>query len=379
MNTFLSTSQVALFEDYKKFVASEIEPQVNELEGDVAVVKKIFEVLGQKGYLGIAIPKEYGGCGEPFINLTLFIQALGQLDAGLAVSVATHTAAAELISTAGTDTQKSRHLPLLARGECIGTIAFTEECAGSDYKALEALAKKAGEGFELTSEKTWVVNGEFADLAVVTAKMEGQDSISLFLAELKSASSLQISEDIKKLGLRSARTNNISFKAHKMDSSSLLGEDEKACREEVLLGCMDFTKVLVASTCVGLMDSAIQYSVERARSREQFGKNIGKFQAIQWKLADMSSESAASRLMTYRAAWSKDEAPEEFRKNAAMCKYYASRVAQVHSSEAVQIFGALGVSCDQPMEKFYRDSKVMEICEGTSEIQKNIVASEIGS
>lgn len=377
MNTFLSSLQTELFEDYKKFLTSEIEPRVEDLENDSNKVKSVFESLGQKGFLGTSVAKEYGGCGEPFIHTALLIQALGQIDAGLAMSVASHLTAAELIQKFGTDTQKSRYLPLLARGECIATVAATEEGAGSDYMGLAACVDKES---LLTAEKTWVVNGDVAELAVVTARGE-ESPLGLWLVDLSQGKdAVKISANIKKLGLSGARTNNISFKNLKLDDASRLGGVEgSTSQEEALLHGMDFIKVLAAAAAVGLTDMALSHSVDRARSREQFGSAIGKLQAIQWKLADMSSESCGARLLTYRAAWSKDEEPTEFRKNAAMCKYYAARVAQVHSAEAVQIFGAAGLSCDLPMEKLYRDAKVMEIAEGTAEIQKNIVAHEIGS
>ncbi|MEZ4534740.1 MAG: acyl-CoA dehydrogenase family protein [Cyanobacteriota/Melainabacteria group bacterium] len=377
MNTFLSSLQTELFEDYKRFLASEIEPRVEDLENDPDKVKSVFESLGQKGFLGTSVAKEYGGCGEPFIHTALLIQALGQIDAGLAMSVASHLTAAELIQKFGTDTQKSRYLPLLARGECIATVAATEEGAGSDYMGIAARVDKES---SLTAEKTWVVNGDVAELAVVTARGE-ESPLGLWLVDLSQVKdAVKVSANIKKLGLAGARTNNISFKNLKLDDASRLGGVEgPASQEEALLHGMDFIKVLAAAAAVGLTDMALAHSVDRARSREQFGSAIGKLQAIQWKLADMSSESCGARLLTYRAAWSKDEEPTEFRKNAAMCKYYAARVAQVHSAEAVQIFGAAGLSCDLPMEKLYRDAKVMEIAEGTAEIQKNIVAHEIGS
>ena len=377
MNTFLSSLQTELFEDYKKFLTSEIEPRVEDLENDPDKVKSVFESLGQKGFLGTSVAKEYGGCGEPFIHTALLIQALGQIDAGLAMSVASHLTAAELIQKFGTDTQKSRYLPLLARGECIATVAATEEGAGSDYMGIAACVDKES---LLTAEKTWVVNGDVAELAVVTARGE-ESPLGLWLVDLSQVKdAVKISANIKKLGLAGARTNNITFKNLKLDDASRLGGAVgPASQEEALLHGMDFIKVLAAAAAVGLTDMALAHSVDRARSREQFGSAIGKLQAIQWKLADMSSESCGARLLTYRAAWSKDEEPTEFRKNAAMCKYYAARVAQVHSAEAVQIFGAAGLSCDLPMEKLYRDAKVMEIAEGTAEIQKNIVAHEIGS
>lgn len=389
MNTFLSSCDNELVENCKKFVEEKLSSLIGGARDDNSKLKQIFEITGQNGYLGSIAPKEYGGAGEPFFNFILFAEVIAAKDPGICLALASHIATLELITKYGTDKQKSRYLPLLARGECISSIAFSEEFAGSDYENINCELTEKDSKFVLNGKKTWVVNGEIADLAVVSARIKGtsdnQDTLALVLIDLNANKSISVSKNRSKLGLQSARTNDIEFTDLEVGTDSVLSVadikniEKELNFEEASLYCMDISKTIVAASSIGLLNRALDLSVDHANARKQFGAAIGKLQAIQWKLADMSADSQAARLLTYRAAWSKDEEPSEFKKNAAMCKYYAAKIARVHSAEAVQIFGAMGISTDEPIEKLYRDAKVMEIAEGTSEIQKNIIAQEIGS
>lgn len=384
MNTFLSSEQAALQASCREFVKELLEPISGELEQRKHCTKELLQKFGQKGYLGLSVAKEYDGQGSSFLDFSLLVEAVSEVDAGLALSIAAHTAAMELVANFGTDTQKSRYLPLLARGECLGTVALTEEKAGSDYLALEAKVTAGAEGFSISGKKTWVINGDTADLALVVARAGDAGRLSIWLVDLAKRSDVKVDANRSKLGLKSASTNDIEFVNTAVAKDAFLGpsapeeaSDDKQVESQIKFA-LDVSKVLVAAAALGLLDSALDASVQRARTREQFGANIGKFQAIQWKLADMSAESSGARLLTYRAAWAKDNSKEQFSRFAAMCKLFAARAARVHSAEAVQIFGAAGVSEDEPVEKLYRDAKVLEICEGTSEIQKNIIAAEVG-
>lgn len=384
MNTFLSSEQTALQTSCREFVKELLEPISGELDQRKHSAKDVLQKFGQKGYLGLSVSKEYDGQGSSFLDFALFVEAVGEIDAGLALSIAAHTAAAELIAGFGTDTQKSRYLPLLARGECLGTVALSEENAGSDYLALETKITAGGDGFSINGKKTWVINGDIADLALVVGRVGDAGKLSICLVDMARKTDIKVSPNRSKLGLKSASTNDIEFVNTAVGKDSFLGQTapEEASDDKQVEGQIAFagnvSKVLVSAAALGLLDSALDSSVGRARTREQFGSNIGKFQAIQWKLADMSAETSGARLLTYRAAWSKDNSPAELPRFAAMCKLFAARAARVHSAEAVQIFGAAGVSEEEPVEKLYRDAKVLEICEGTSEIQKNIIAREVG-
>jgi len=380
VNTFLSSDQEALLARCRKFVAEHIAPIASKLDSGEYSVREIYSALGQEGLLGLSVAKEYGGQGAPFLSFILLCEAIAESEPGLVLSLAAHAQVVELLAKFGTDQQKSRYLPLLARGECIGTFALSEETAGSDYEAMKSAAVSKNGKFVLTGEKTWVVNGGVANLAVVVSQVKAsEDAVSerlgLWLVDLEGKTNIESGANRKKLGLRSAPTSDVHIKGVELTAELELASGDS---KEAILHALDISKVVVAASAVGLLGGALNHSVKRSRTREQFGSTIGKFQAIQWKLADMSTESMGGRLLTYRAAWSKDDAPEEFRKFSAMCKFYAARAARVHSSETVQIFGALGLSDDEPIEKLYRDAKAMEIAEGTSETQKNIVAKEVG-
>lgn len=368
MNTFLSESQESLKETYIAFAKEHVAPVVGQLEDHSLNLKEFVQKLGQNGYLGIVVPKEYGGAGGNFIDLVLLVEAISEFDAGLGLILAAHYGVIELINKYGSDVQKSRYLPLLARGECIGALAINEQQAGTDYMA--ALSSTAGG--VLTGEKTWVVNGSIASLFAVLAR--GDAAPEIRLVDASAEKSICVGPDKAKLGLRSAATNDIKFEKHSLGKDSLIAEGKA---EQALQTVMNTAKVIAGAAALGVVESALNHSAEHARNREQFGQKISQFQGIQWKLADMSAESAAARLLTYRAAWSRDEKPEDFARDAAMSKLYASKVARVHSAEAVQILGSLGIMTDNPVERAYRDSKVLELAEGTSEAQKLSLVKEL--
>lgn len=371
MNTFLSAEQ----NQFQASCASFLEEKLSftqDLETDKNKQNEALTLIAQSGFWGAGLPHEYGGGGNSFVHSALFAEELGKKDAGLALVFANHISACQLILKYGSDEQKSRYLPLLSRGESYATVALGEEQAGSDFSMVKTTAKDA----KLNGKKSWVVNGEFAHVALVLSVTEGEKQ--LWIVDLTSKSSVKIDKNRQKLGLKSASTNDIEFANHPLDEKSRLCQSS-ASTEEALEYALSISKVLLAAGALGICEQAIKHSVARANSREQFGQSIGKFQAIQWKLADMSTDTSAARMLIYRAAWSKDEATDEFVKFAAMCKLFAARAARLHSGEAAQIYGTFGISTDEPLEKLYRDAKVIEVLEGTQEIQKNIVASKVGA
>ena len=257
----------------------------------------------------------------------------------------------------------------MSRGELLGTVAFSEEKAGTDFKAVETTLKKDGDSFLLDGKKVWVVNGQISGLALVLSKnVEAEsDPLALLFADL-SEKAEHCAPDKARLGLRSAFANDMEFKSKKLGAEALLVNKDKA--ERIAEYAMDVAKVILAAAAVGLTFGAMDKAVEHARSRQQFGTNIGQFQAVQWKLADIATEGEGARLQVVRAAWALESEAEKFSTYAAMCKWFASRVARQQSGEALQVMGAAGLSEDCPLEKFYRDAKAMEICLGTSEGQK---------
>ncbi len=379
MNTFLSSGQLTLQEQYLKFVAEQIAPLAMTLDTEQVSSKEALALLAKSGYLGLTVPREYGGQGLGATELVLLAEALAGASAGLSLALASHYSVIELINKFGSETQKSRYLSQLATGDLIGAQAFGEEKAGSDFKAVQTTATNdSSSGWLLSGEKTWVVNGQLAGLMAVLARTGADDQLSIFLVDGTPSSSIHIGENKAKFGLRSAATCDITFKEYKASSENKLASGTSAEVEAQVNAVLDLSKTVVAAAAVGIAEEALKFSAEHARTREQFGQPISKFQGIQWKLADHSVESQAARLLTYRAAWSHDEEPGDFRKFAAMAKLFASKVARVHSGEAVQIFGMLGASPDSPVERLYRDGKLTEIFEGTSELQKVVLKEELG-
>jgi len=379
VNTFLSSGQLTLQEQYLKFVAEQIAPLAMALDTEQVSSKEALTLLAKGGYLGLTVPREYGGQGLGATELVLFAEALAGASAGLSLALASHYSVIELINKFGSETQKSRYLSQLATGDLIGAQAFGEEKAGSDFKAVQTTATAdSSAGWLLSGEKTWVVNGQLAGLMAVLARTGADDQLSIFLVDGTPSSTIEIGVNKAKFGLRSAATCDITFKEYKATSENKLASATSAEVEAQVNAVLDLSKTVVAAAAVGIAEEALKFSAEHARTREQFGQPISKFQGIQWKLADHSVESQAARLLTYRAAWSHDEEPGDFRKFAAMAKLFATKVARVHSGEAVQIFGMLGASPDSPVERLYRDGKLTEIFEGTSELQKVVLKEELG-
>jgi len=379
VNTFLSLAHKASQDEYLKFVAEQIAPHTLELDSGTMAPKDVLAKLAQVGYLGITVPTSYGGKGGSLLELTILAEALAGHCAGVALALASHYTVVELILNFGNDQQKSRYLPLLARGEAIGAQAFAEVRAGSDFRAVETKAVTGGDSATLSGEKSWVVNGEIAQLLAVLAKTE--DDLSLWLVDVAAGeSSLKIGPAKAKLGMHSAVINDITLNGHKVSLENRLGGASASCDQvaDAVVNALDVSKTVLAGAALGLTDEAIALSAERARTHQQFGEPISKFQGIQWKLADLSMDRAAAQLLTYRAAWSKDGEPEKFHQYSAMAKMFAAKVARHHSAEAVQVFGVLGASPESGVERLYRDAKLTELFEGASEYQKVIIKEELG-
>jgi len=380
VNTFLSLAHKASQDEYLSFVAQHIAANAHDLDNGTFACKDALATFAQAGYLGVTVPTAYGGQGGSLLDLTILAEVVSGHAAGLALALASHYTVVELILNFGSDQQKSRYLPLLARGELIGAQAFSEINAGSDYQAVTTEAVVSDGGATLTGEKSWVVNGEISQLLAVLAKTGGELSLWLVDANTTPSASLVVGPAKSKLGLRAALVNDISFKSHKITAENRLGGDSAGAGqvEKAVLNALDLSKTVLAGAALGLADQALELGAERARTHEQFGQPISKFQGIQWKLADLSSDRAAAQLLTYRAAWSKDGEPGKYHQYSAMAKMFAAKVARFHSSEAVQIFGVLGASAEADVERLYRDAKLTEIFEGASEYQKVIIKEELG-
>jgi alkylation response protein AidB-like acyl-CoA dehydrogenase len=302
----------------------------------------------------------------------LVLEELSRADAGVGVAVAVHTSAATLpIVRYGTADQRERFVPPLARGEILGAFALTEAGAGSDPASLSTRAEPAGDGWRISGAKQWITNGSHAGTIVLFARSDA--GISCFLVEGASRG-LTVTREAEKLGLTSSSTVDLVLDGVEVEGDRLLAEEGRGL--SIALATLDGGRIGIAAQAVGIAQAAYDAARAYALERRQFGRRIAEFQAIQWKLADMSTEIDAARLLTYRAAWLRDRG-EPHGEAGAKAKLFASGVARRHTGEAIQILGGYGYTREFPAERFYRDAKATEIYEGTSEIQRLVIARSI--
>lgn len=368
MNTFLSTAQESQLQQYRSFADEHVRPVAGALAEHATCLKEFLQKLAQYGYLGLNAPKEYGGQGGGLLDVALFCEAIGRYDAGLALTIGDHAAVIELVKRYGQQSHQSLYLPGLARGEGFGSLAFAEENAGTDFRAVESHVDNG----TLSGKKLWVVTGDFATVFAVLAKQGEQ--LCLQLVE-RTVDSFKLLGERRLMGLRSAYINDVEFAGASAQPDMCLAGGEQAA--EAALHGMAVAKVLLAAGALGLIEEATELALDHAKQRQQFGTAISSFQGVQWKLADMGVDLVGSRLQVYRAAWSHEHDPQNFQRYAAMCKYVAARAARFHSGEALQILGASGLAEDGLPARFYDDAKVMEIAQGTQEFQKMLLVKEL--
>lgn len=372
MNTLLSSAQQAQLEQFRSYARQHLAPIVDNLVTREAPLKEFLQKLGQQGFLGLNVPKEFGGTGANLLDTVLLVESLAELEPGLGLSIGSHVAVIETLKKFATDKQKAKYLPLLARGEIFATTAFSEQNAGTDFEAVECTAGGADEAV-INGVKKWVVTGDFAALFLVLVKSANGELVVLLADRPETGSTFKFALDHKLIGLRSAYVNDVEFSGLTVPAENKLQGNGK----DVALYAMDVAKVVLAAAGVGLIDGATNIALDHARARSQFGTTIGQFQGVQWKLADMECERNAARLLVYRAAVSIEEAPEQFRGYSSMCKWYAARAARLHSGEALQILGASGLEESNPIGRLYYDGKAIEIAQGTSEFQKMLLVKEL--
>jgi alkylation response protein AidB-like acyl-CoA dehydrogenase len=356
----------------REVAAAEIEPHAAEWDREHRFPAELFAKLAELGLMGVCVPEELGGAGADFLSYVLVLEELSRADAGVGVTVAVHTSAATLpIVHYGTDEQKARFVPPLARGEAIGAFALTEPGSGSDASALRTRAEPDDEGWRLTGTKQWITNGGAAGIILLFARTEA--GITAFLVDGK-ADGLTVAGEAEKLGLHSSSTVDLALDGVRVERGRMLGEEGRGFR--IALGTLDGGRIGIAAQAVGIAQAAYDVAREYAREREQFGRPIADFQAIQWKLADMATEIDAARLLVRKAAWLRDRG-EPHGEAGAKAKLFASSVARRQTSEAIQVLGGYGYTTEFPVERYYRDAKITEIYEGTSEIQRIVIARSI--
>jgi alkylation response protein AidB-like acyl-CoA dehydrogenase len=360
----------------REFARAEIEPNAAAWDREHHFPRGLFDRLAELGLMGACVPEEYGGAGTDFLSYILVLEELSRADAGVGVTVAVHTSAATLpILRYGTDEQKARFVPPLARGEHLGAFALTEAEAGSDAGALRTKAEPTGEGWSITGAKQWITNGRHAGTFLVFARTDaettGPRGVSAFLLD---AEHVSITRDEEKLGLNSSITNDIGIEGAVVGRDRLLHEENRGFR--VAMGTLDSGRIGIAAQALGIAQAAYDVARDYATERQAFGHRIADFQAIQHKLADMSMEIDAARLLVYKAAWLKQEG-RKHTEEGAKAKLFASEMARRQTAEAIQVLGGYGYTKEFPVERYYRDAKITEIYEGTSEIQRLVIARSI--
>jgi butyryl-CoA dehydrogenase len=360
----------------REFARDEIEPHAAQWDRDHRFPRELLARLGEVGLLGVCVPEERGGGGADFLSYVLVLEELSRADAGVGVTVAVHTSACTLpILTFGTPQQQDRFVPPLARGEAIGAFALTEPGSGSDAGAMQTHAERADGGWRISGAKQWITNGGFGGTVLLFARtdLESKNArgISAFLVD---GGDVEVTHEAEKLGLNSSQTVDIALDGVAVGADRLLHEEGRGFR--VAMATLDGGRIGIAAQAVGIAQAGYDVAREYAKERRAFGRRIGEFEAIQWKLADMSTEIEAARLLTYRAAWLKDQG-KSHTEAGAKAKLFASEMARRQTAEAIQILGGYGYTKEFPVERYYRDAKVTEIYEGTSEIQRLVIAREL--
>ena len=373
----LSEDQEAIRRELREFAAREIAPHVMEWDEACTYPLDVIKKLGEMGMLGVIFPAEYGGSELGYVDYVMAIEELSAVDGSIGITVAAHNSlCTNHIFIAGTEDQKRRYVPLLASGKWIGAWGLTEPGSGSDAAGARTTAERRGDKWVLNGNKTFITNGSHADVAVVIAvtdKTKGTHGLSAFIVE-KGTKGFAPGKKENKLGLRASDTSELIFQDCEIPLENLLGAEGEGFKDSMRI--LDGGRISIAALALGIARGALDAAMKYVKERRQFGKAIAEFQGIQWKLADMATQLDAARLLTQRAAVLKD-AGRTVTRESAMAKLFASEVAVKICDEAVQLFGGYGFIKDYPAEKFYRDVKLCTIGEGTSEIQRMVIAREL--
>jgi alkylation response protein AidB-like acyl-CoA dehydrogenase len=373
----LSEEQELLRKSVREFAESEIRPHAREWDEKQEFPREVFTKLGEMGLMGVVWPAEYGGSGMSTLDYAIVMEELSRADAGVALSVAAHNSLCSgHIYLAGSEAQKKKYLVPLAQGHKIGCWGLTENSAGSDAGGTKTTAVKDGTSWVLNGSKTFITNGRMADVAVamaVTDKTRGKKGISAFVVE-RGTQGFRAGKKEDKLGVRSSDTSELVFEDCRIPAENLLGQEGMGFVDTLRI--LDRGRIGIASWSLGIAQAALEASMTYAVGRKQFGHAIADFQAVQFKIADMATEVDAARLLVWRAATLRDTG-KEHTTESSMAKLFASEIAVEVALDAVQIHGGYGYVKDYPVERYLRDSKLGTIGEGTSEVQRLVIAREL--
>src|SRR5215475_3375211 len=380
MDFSLRDHQKLIRDTVRQFMETEVRPLVKELEREEKFPLEIIKKLGQMGCCGMLVPEEWGGPGLDTVSYVLMLEEVARVYTALSTSLGvTNSAVQAPLLQFGSDGQKQKYLKRLASGEILGSFCLTEAAAGSDAAGIQTTARHsplATRHYVLNGAKTWVTNGSDAGVYIVFAKTDpaaGGKGITAFLVE-PSFKGFKMGRHEDKMGQRSSPSVEILLNDCEVPAENRLGDEGQGLN--IALSALDGGRIGIAAQAVGLAQGALDESIKYAKSRRAFGKSIGEFQAIQWMIADMQTELEAARYLTYNAAWLKDLG-KPMRSAAAKAKLYASEMANRVAYKAVQIHGSLGYSRETDVERMYRDARVIPIYEGTSEVQRMIIARDL--
>jgi butyryl-CoA dehydrogenase len=377
MNFELSEPEKLLRQTIRDFACAEIAPGAKQRDESAHFPHDLIPKIAGLGLFGVMVPEEYGGAGLDALSFAIVIEEIACVDAAVALMLASHNSlcAGHILSFAD-EQQKRDYLPSLAHGEKLGAWALTEPEAGSGAQYLKTRARRIGAQWVLNGDKLYITQGSVAGIYVIMASTEperGADGISAFIVE-REKPGLQIVRVENKLGVRASDTAQIRLEEIRVPEQNLLGEFNHGYRDA--LAILDGGRIGIGALALGIARAALEASINYAKERRQFGKPIAEFEAIQWKLADMATEIDAARLLVYRAAELKQKGLS-YKRAASEAKLFASEVAARATSQALQIHGGAGYMKDCPVERYFRDAKLCEIGEGTSEIQRIIIAKEL--
>ena len=377
MDFSLTEEQRLLKKTVREFAEAEIGPHAREWDEKQEFPREVFTKLGELGLMGVVWPAEYGGSGMSTLDYAIVMEELSRVDAGVALSVAAHNSLSSgHIFLAGSEEQKKKYLAPLARGEKVGCWGLTENSAGSDAGGTKTTAVRDGAHWVLNGSKTFITNGRVADTAVVMAvtdRAKGNKGISAFILE-RGMKGFRSGKKEDKLGVRSSDTSELVFEDCRVPAENLLGKEGAGFVDTLKI--LDRGRIGIAAFSIGIAQAALEASMTYSQGRRQFGHPIADFQAIQFKIADMATKVSAARLLAWHAASLRD-AGQEHKVESSMAKLFASEAAVEIALDAVQIHGGYGYLKEYPVERYLRDSKLGTIGEGTSEVQRLVIAREL--
>jgi alkylation response protein AidB-like acyl-CoA dehydrogenase len=370
--------QKHLRKSVREFAEGEIAPHVMEWDEVSHFPTELLPILGEMGLMGVIFPEPYGGAGLGYIEYATVIEELARVDGSIGLFVAAHNSlSSNHIYKFGTEDQRKKYLVPLAQGKKLGAWSLTEPEAGSDAGGTRTTAIHQGDHWLLNGSKTFTTNGTYADICVamaVTDKSKDSHGISAFILE-KGTPGFRPGKKENKLGMRASDTSEVIFTDCRIPAAQLLGPEGEGFIGSLKI--LDGGRISIAALALGMAQGALEAATNYAKQRKQFGKTISEFQAIQFKLADMATQVEAARLLVYQAAWLADQKDVRFTRESSMAKLFASEVAVRVANDCVQVHGGYGFIKDYPAEKFYRDVKLCTIGEGTSEIQRLVIARQL--